>query len=279
MSGPSADDASAPLELAKQIDAICDRFEEEWIAGQRPHIEDYLDARQGLERSALFSALLRVEVEYRLRSGRKPTPHEYRTRFPEHAEFVTKAFQEVAEARASLGRESSVRDRQDVTETHDYEPESPAFGSTTRASPSEAVDGPLGKIGRFELRAVLGQGGFGTVYRAYDHVLEREVALKIPKFVSGEPRDVERFLREAKSAANLSHPNIVPVFESGRAGDDYFIASEFVAGQTLSERLAAGPVDFRQAARWVADLAAAFHYAPTSSPTKSTTTRRYSAHY
>jgi hypothetical protein len=127
-----------------------------------------------------------------------------------------------------------------------------------RAEPAAA---PLGRIGRFELRAVLGQGTFGRVYRAYDSQLERQVALKVPKFGSDEPYMVERFLEEARAAARLRHPNIVAVFESGQAGDDYYIAAEFVEGKPLSAHLHKGGLDFQQAARWVRDLATGLAYA------------------
>ena len=132
----------------------------------------------------------------------------------------------------------------------------PAAGVTVREEPP-----PLGRIGRFQLRAVLGQGGFGRVYRAHDPQLDREVALKVPRFAPDEPEQVERFLGEAKAAARLRHPNLVAVFESGRDGDDYYIVSEFVEGLPLSERLRHDPPDFRQAAAWVRDLARALAYA------------------
>jgi WD40 repeat protein len=119
----------------------------------------------------------------------------------------------------------------------------------------------LGQLGRFQLRAALGQGGFGMVYRAYDPVLDREVALKVPKFPPDQPEKVERFLREAKAAARLRHPNIVAVFESGKVGEDYFIASEFVEGVPLSVRLTEDRPRHRQAAQWVRDLALALAYA------------------
>jgi predicted Zn finger-like uncharacterized protein len=118
---------------------------------------------------------------------------------------------------------------------------------------------PLGAVGRFELRAALGQGTFGRVYRAYDPVLDREVALKLPR-AAGR---AERFLEEAKAAARLRHPNIVAVFEVGREGGEAYIASELVEGMPLSARLAreGDRPSFRRAAQWVRDLALALDYA------------------
>ena len=90
------------------------------------------------------------------------------------------------------------------------------------------------QIGRFELQEVLGQGGFGIVYRAHDPRLHREVALKIPRAEVLLTQDLRRrFVREGKAAAALSHPNIVPVFESGTEGSICYLASELVRGETL----------------------------------------------
>ena len=127
---------------------------------------------------------------------------------------------------------------------------------TGNSSLSMAVE-----LGRFQLRRLLGQGGFGRVYQAYDPVLDREVALKVPHLAASKKAHIERFLREAKAAARLRHPHIVAVFESGRIGEQYYIAAEFVAGQTLAAVLTKDPPDYHQAARWACDLALALDYA------------------
>ncbi len=117
-------------------------------------------------------------------------------------------------------------------------------------------------IGRFEVRARLGAGAFGTVYRAYDPQLDREIALKVPQAGSVEsPRQVERFLREARAAARLRHPHIVPVYDAGRDEPHYFIASAFIKGRTLSRAVDSGDIDFTQAAQTVRKLAEALAYA------------------
>jgi WD40 repeat protein/tRNA A-37 threonylcarbamoyl transferase component Bud32 len=119
-----------------------------------------------------------------------------------------------------------------------------------------------GHIGRFEVRARLGAGAFGTVYRAYDPQLDREVALKVPQGGALESRKaVERFLREARAAAQLRHPHIVPVYDAGHDGDHYYIASAFIQGRTLSSAIDDGKIAYRQAARIVRDLAEALAYA------------------
>ncbi len=117
-------------------------------------------------------------------------------------------------------------------------------------------------IGRFRVLARLGSGAFGTVYRAYDSHLEREVALKVPRDgVLDCPKRVERFLREAKTAARLQHPHIVPVFDAGQDGDRYYIASAFIDGRPLAEEIEGSGLKFQRAARIVRSLAEAAAYA------------------
>src|SRR5262245_7273273 len=75
---------------------------------------------------------------------------------------------------------------------------------------------PPGQFGRYRLTRMLGQGGMGTVYLAHDTQLDRPVALKVPLFTADDnPDALARFLREARAAATLHHPNICPVFDAG----------------------------------------------------------------
>ena len=92
-------------------------------------------------------------------------------------------------------------------------------------------------IARFEIREKLGEGGFGSVYRAYDPVLDRETALKVPHRSSNLQRQFDRILKEAKAAARLRHPNIVAVFEVGSLQNQPFIAAEFVKGRAALNRV------------------------------------------
>ncbi len=119
-------------------------------------------------------------------------------------------------------------------------------------------------FGRFKIVGTIGQGGFARVFRAYDPVLDRDVALKIPKLhalVSAE--SATRFRREARAAAMLSHPAIVSVFESGEIGVVSYIASEYCEGETLAEWFNGQDrkINARAAAAIVARLAEAVEHA------------------
>src|SRR5947199_10863552 len=94
------------------------------------------------------------------------------------------------------------------------------------------------KLGRYEIRSKIGEGGMGEVYLAQDTKLDRKVALKILPAELAENRDrMRRFVQEAKSAAALNHPNIAHVYEIGESDGTHFIAMEFVDGETLRKKI------------------------------------------
>ena len=116
---------------------------------------------------------------------------------------------------------------------------------------------------RYELNHLIARGGMAEVYRAHDRLLDRPVALKVlfPE-LSVDRSFVERFRREAQAAANLSHPNIVPVFDWGEDTGTYFIVMEFIDGRPLSAILkASGPLTADRTADIGAHVAAALGYA------------------
>jgi len=116
---------------------------------------------------------------------------------------------------------------------------------------------------RYELNHLIARGGMAEVYRAHDRLLDRPVALKVlfPE-LSVDRSFVERFRREAQNAANLSHPNIVPVFDWGEDTGTYFIVMEYIDGRPLSSILkSAGPLSAERTADIGAHVAAALGYA------------------
>jgi WD40 repeat protein/tRNA A-37 threonylcarbamoyl transferase component Bud32 len=118
------------------------------------------------------------------------------------------------------------------------------------------------QLGRFELQESVGVGAFGTVYKARDPQLDRAVAIKIPRAGNlTEPGDLDRFLREGRSAARLQHPAIVPIHEVGQAEGVPYLVSEFVEGPTLSDVLTSRQLTMREAAELIAALADALNYA------------------
>ena len=106
---------------------------------------------------------------------------------------------------------------------------------------------PGSRHGRYEIRSLLGAGGMGEVYLAHDAQLQRPVALKV---LAGELRDDEELRKrledEARAASALNHPNILTVYDIGRLGEDHFIATEYVDGVTLRQRMVRGETTIQQ---------------------------------
>jgi serine/threonine-protein kinase len=211
-----------PVALARLVDAVCDRFEADWRAGLNPRLESYLVAVPPGERSAALCELLALEVELRRRAGEQPTEAEYSERFPAEADSVAAAFRE-----------------------------------------SAAPPGAPAAFEHYDLLRPLGRGGMGVVYKARDRRLNREVALKVLRVPVGDPsgRGPARFLREAEATARLDHPNIVPIYEAGEAGEVLYYAMPYVEGRNLAEWLREGPLPPRRAAELMEPVARAVHYA------------------
>src|SRR5436190_8320892 len=112
------------------------------------------------------------------------------------------------------------------------------------------------KLGRYEIRSKIGAGGMGEVYLAQDTKLDRKVALKIlPADLAANRDRMERFVREAKSAAALNHPNIATIHEIGESDGVNFIAMEFIDGATLREKIHSDQTDLRKLLRYLQHVA------------------------
>jgi tRNA A-37 threonylcarbamoyl transferase component Bud32 len=143
----------------------------------------------------------------------------------------------------------------------------PGCGSSVRNdSGTTAGWQPAGgqrRFGRFELRDAVGTGAFGTVYEAHDSELDRIVAIKVPRSdrLVGTPGETERFLREARSVAQFSHPSIVSIHDVGQQDGVPYLVEDFVRGITLTDLLTGARLAPRAVAEMVAQIADALQYA------------------
>ncbi len=179
------------------------------------------------------------------RAGEPLSLVQYLDRFPELSS-------DPAALRELIGAEADWRRR--VAHEMRGTPEAPAKAESTAKPPVQ--------ISRYDLENVIGQGACGVVYRAWDTVLNRPVALKRPRAGDREtPEAIERFVREARSTAALRHPHIVPIYDAGQFDGQSYLVSALVEGQNLADTLTAERPSFRQSAEWVASLADALDHA------------------
>ena len=140
--------------------------------------------------------------------------------------------------------------------------ESLGFNGNSSGSPTLTIGQQLA---HYEIISELGTGGMGEVYLARDTKLDRQVALKLlPVQFASEPERVRRFEREARAASTLNHPNIITIHEIGQEDGKHFIATEYIAGETLRQRLNRNRLSAPDAvdiARQIAGALAAAHQA------------------
>src|SRR6516165_4937490 len=155
---------------------------------------------------------LAEEFAARFRRGERPSLQEYIDRCPDLADEIRELFPALVE----------------VERVKEDQPERPGAAEVVAALP------PLGQVGDYRIVREVGRGGMGVVYEAEQVSLGRRVALKVlPRQVAQDPKTLARFRREARSAAQLHHTNIVPVFEVGKEGEVSYYAMQFIQGQGL----------------------------------------------
>ncbi len=147
------------------------------------------------------------------------------------------------------------------------EPESRQTDDVTTSKQSELTPdarvGHPGRIGRYRVEKILGQGGFGLVYLAHDDQLQRLVAIKVPhRHRVSTDEDAEAYLTEARTVANLDHPHVVPVFDVGSTADfPCFVVSKYIDGTDLATKLKQSRLSLHEAVEVVATVAEALHHA------------------
>ncbi|NLY01111.1 MAG: protein kinase [Rhodopirellula sp.] len=252
---PSADH---PLRQRMLVELIKSDQEFRWQRGERRCLEVYLARWEELNgRSELIIELLHAECLTRAVLGEPAGVEEIESRFPTLSDQVdlTRVNEEANAERGSFhptGFHSPGVD----TSAHDLEQTPSAIADKYALKPGQLV-------GRYQVLEPLGRGGMGTVYRALDTRLKREVALKIPRFdPHSDPDAVARFLREGESAARIEHPNVCTIYDAGEIDGVYYMAMRLIRGRSLASEIESrdiSPLEAVHIARKLAAALAAVH--------------------
>jgi serine/threonine protein kinase/tetratricopeptide (TPR) repeat protein len=241
----------------KRLEDILEEFESAWSSGGTPNLDNYLSAAD-VEPRTLLMELVQADLECRLKAGEAVRVESYLAKYSELATDRHAALR-LIQAEYDLRRR-----REPELLPDEYLERFPQY----RADLPQRLRGPHGSIpqsprpagakfvGRFELLEQVGQGAFGTVYRASDTELDRIVAMKLPRSDrSFAAADAEKFQREARNAAQLSHPSIVPIYEVGHDAAVPYIVSAYIEGLTLADALVRQHLDYKQIASVLAQVA------------------------
>jgi serine/threonine protein kinase/tetratricopeptide (TPR) repeat protein len=188
------------LSYERALDQVCTEFEEMLRYEPQPEILNWVKRVPNSLQDRIITELIIIEVEVMSISGRAEGLDYYLAKFPEAEGAVREAFQQLQHA-------------------EELRPPRPNAGE------------------RYELRDEIGRGGMGVIYSAFDHILKREIAIKVlHEQLQHDPNAVLRFEREPQVCGGLQHPSIVPIYDSGYLPDGRpFYAMKIIRGKTLAE--------------------------------------------
>jgi WD40 repeat protein len=251
---PSHNLSGLDVDQARRIDALCRQFEADWRAGARPSLDNYL-----VEVPDQVQPALRAELEALERELRQSEETVARGEPVAVAEAPTVAPAEPpthptpGEARLSIQQDVTVAPGEDATLDH---------GPSSKAHATDASLRRVRYFGDYEILREIARGGMGVVFQARQVSLNRPVALKM--ILAGQlanETDVKRFHTEAEAAANLDHPGIVQIYEVGQLEGQHYFSMGYVEGQSLSHRLADGPLPPRESSELIRRVSEAIEYA------------------
>ncbi|HEX8118458.1 MAG TPA: serine/threonine-protein kinase, partial [Pyrinomonadaceae bacterium] len=189
-------------------------------------------------------------------------------RYQRIKELFHSALEHTAEERPAFlaeacGDDTALRAKVEALVAADEQPgsfmDAPAYAVAAEMLTENSTGALVGQsFGHYQVLALLGSGGMGDVYLARDTRLGRKVALKLlPDYLTDDESRIRRFKQEARAASALNHPNVLTIYEIEQAGGRYFIATEFVEGETLRQRLKGGRLGPGEALGVAAQIASA----------------------
>ena len=259
-------DSSKEIDFRDELAEICEQFAVAWKRGDRPNVAEIVADREEPARSRIAVALLVVEWDLRRRDNQNLSISEFCNRYPTWADEVQEELNRLHREDESLRFDST---RVVMEKGNDDATIAPNGDEIDQTQPkiSDQEESTLGPaetmIGRYRIIQLLGQGGFGQVFLAFDDQLKRNVAIKVPTFGSNSNENAAaEYLAEARTLAELDHPHIVTVFDVGTTAEHpCFIVSKFIEGMDLAQRMSTNRLDYAEIAELVSIIADALHLA------------------
>ena len=255
------------VEFQGRLNDLLSRQEMAWDKGLRTTIEALIvDFASDEDRDSVLLELICNEIALRELAGEKPSLEEYQLRFPALAKALSIQWEidqllvgnGLVDAQSKpdtcidsmLGGSTGTSCQQSLYNSH------VDMRDTSNSADASKAKLHVTHFDRYELVREVGRGAIGVVYEAWDPILKRTVALKrIRGGADADHGEIERIAVEAESIAKIHHPNIVHIYDVGRHFDRAFLAMEFCSGGTLADRLKLGPLNVRQCAELVAQIA------------------------
>ncbi len=219
------------------VQMACVDMERSWQSGTPRHVEDYLARIPDLGAAKqVVTPLILGEYEARRMSNEPLAMDEIERRFPGHVERARALIDQACDSRAAAADSDAPRNPGRHTQASIDTSRIGDQRDTGRMSAADPASLPS-EFGRYRILRQLGAGAMGAVYLAHDSQLDRKVALKTPSLQDrNAPEEmIERFYREARSAATLRHANICPVYDVGQIDGTHYIAMAYIDGRPLSD--------------------------------------------
>ena len=258
-----------------EIETLCDTFEQAWKAGAAPSIKSYLPPKSAPHRRPALMEMILVDQWYRKSENQSSTLQFYLAEFPElepseslPADFL-KYFSEESQGAEEAGphTNATIAGGPPKNSANKLKPDNDKSNHATvvgahQPATQESLQTPR-KIGRYEVKKILGRGAFGEVYQAHDGQLDRLVAIKVPRMSRlKSSAALQTYLNEARALAKMDHPAIIPIYDVGTTSEyPCYVVSKLVEGTDLQVLQQAETVPVEQVVKIVSRIADALHYA------------------
>ena len=260
--------------MSSALDERLKKIESDIREGKKPKIVSFLKEVPRESRADFLRAILRCHLAVRHEAGKNLSPDHY-AKFGKMAISIAKQEIEKLGQTDSTSADLTTIDLSKHRVRSDKRPPierqtrnhlgvaSNTLNLDVASGNKTSTNRQLANIDRYRIDRLLGKGGFGSVYLGFDEKLERSVAIKLPHaHIIEDKENFERCLQEARTVANLDHPNIVPVHDVGSTDEHpFYIVSKFIEGRELTDAIEERRLTFTEATSLTAKIAKALHHA------------------